>query len=69
MKSNVGSVDRLVRVLVALAIGVAYMMGLISGTLAIVLGVVAVAMIVTGLAGFCPAYLPLGISTCKTEKT
>lgn len=58
-----GSVDRLIRVIVAVAIGVLYYMEIISGTLAIVLGVVAVAFILTSLVSVCPMYMPFKIST------
>ena len=60
---NMGTVDRSIRVGVAVAIVVAYFTGVISGTLAIVLGVVAVAFFLTSLMSTCPAYIPFGIST------
>ncbi len=64
---NVGSVDRIVRLLVAMAIVVAYVMGWISGTVALVLGIVAAVMVMTGIVSFCPAYRLLGINTCRTR--
>ena len=67
MKKNMGSVDRGLRILIAVVIGVLYFTGQISGTLAIVLGIVAVAFFLTSLVGHCPAYLPIGLSTCKGE--
>jgi hypothetical protein len=63
---NMGSVDRWLRLLMALVIGVLYLTGRISGTLAIVLGIVAVAFVVTSFIGWCPAYLPFRLSTRKT---
>jgi hypothetical protein len=63
MTKNMGNLDRAVRLVVVLAIGIAYLMGQLSGTLAIVLGVVAVAFLLTSLVGTCPAYLPFGLST------
>lgn len=68
MKKNMGNIDRALRLIAAVAVGVLYGLGYISGTLAIVLGVIAVAFLATSLIGWCPLYLPLGISTCKTEK-
>jgi len=65
MKKNMGSADRGVRIVIALAIGFLYFSGRIGGTLAIVLGIVAVAFLVTSLVGWCPGYLPFGLSTCK----
>ena len=68
MKKNVGNTDKLIRLLFALLIAVLYFTNLISGTLAIVLGVVALAMVVTSLLNFCGLYAILGISTCKTKE-
>lgn len=63
MTKNMGNFDRAFRLLVVVAIGIAYLMGQLSGTLAIVLGVVAAAFLLTSLVGTCPAYLPFGLST------
>ncbi len=63
MTKNMGNLDRAFRLIVVLAIGIAYLMGALSGTLAIVLGVVAAAFLLTSLVGTCPAYLPFGLST------
>ena len=65
MKKNMGIADRVVRTIIAIAIGVLYFTGRIGGTLAIILGIVAVAFLVTSFISWCPAYGPLGISTCK----
>jgi hypothetical protein len=63
MSRNMGNLDRGIRLIVALAIAGLYFMHLISGTVAIVLGIVAIAFFVTSLIGWCPAYLPFGLST------
>ena len=63
MPKNMGNLDRIVRLVVVLAIAIAYFMGQISGTLALVLGVVALMFLLTSLIGTCPAYLPFGLST------
>lgn len=68
MKTNMGTTDRIIRLIVVAAIAGLYFAGQLSGTVAIVLGVVAVAFLGTSLIGWCPAYLPLGISTRKAEK-
>ena len=65
MKKNMGTVDRVLRVIIAIAIGVLYYTNRISGVLAIILGIVAVAFLITSFVSWCPAYDPLGISTCK----
>lgn len=67
MKQNVGTLDRTMRVLAAIAIGILFLTEQITGALAIVMGIVAVALLVTGLVRWCPAYVPLGKSTCKGE--
>jgi hypothetical protein len=67
MKTNMGGVDRAVRLVIVAAIAVLYFMGQLSGTLTIVLGIVAVAFLVTSLIGWCPTYVPLGLSTRKDE--
>jgi hypothetical protein len=65
MKKNMGTIDRAVRVLLALAVLVLYLTNIISGTLAIILGVLAIVFILTSLIGFCPLYVPFKISTRK----
>ena len=67
MKKNMGTLDRIVRTTVVVIIVVLYFTGQISGTLAIVLGIVAIAFLLTSIIGWCPAYLPFGISTRKRE--
>ncbi|WP_340154010.1 DUF2892 domain-containing protein [uncultured Marivirga sp.] len=63
MKANMGSADKTVRIILAIAVGVLYYFGVISGTLAIILGVLAVIFVATSFISFCPLYLPFGIST------
>lgn len=63
MKKNMGTIDRVIRVLLAIVVGILYLTGSISGTAAIVLGIFAVIFILTSIIGFCPLYLPFNIST------
>ena len=65
MKKNMGTIDRIIRVSIAVIIAILYFTNVITGTWAIVLGIVAVVFLVTSLIGFCPLYLPFGISTRK----
>ncbi len=65
MTKNMGTVDRVVRTLIAVLIGVLYFTNVISGTVAIVLGIVAVVFLVTSFVSWCPAYLPFKLSTRK----
>ncbi|MBL7850911.1 MAG: DUF2892 domain-containing protein [Cyclobacteriaceae bacterium] len=67
MKPNMGTVDKAVRILAAVVIAALYFTNVISGTLALVLLVLAGIFIVTSLISFCPLYWPLGISTRKKE--
>ena len=64
---NMGNVDRIVRVIIALIIGVLYFMKVISGVLAIILLIFAGIFILTSLISTCPLYLPFGISTRKSK--
>lgn len=68
MKKNMGTIDRTIRILLAITVLVLYLLDLISGTAAIILGIFAVVFFLTSLAGFCPLYVPLKISTRKKEK-
>lgn len=65
MKKNVSTTDRIIRILAAVLIIALYAMGSISGTLAIILLVVAGIFIVTGFISFCPLYAIFGLSTRK----
>ncbi|GER60731.1 membrane protein [Patiriisocius marinus] len=68
MKKNMGSIDRLVRIIVAAVVALLYFNEVISGTLGLVLLVLAVVFVVTSLISFCPLYLPFGLSTCKVKQ-
>jgi hypothetical protein len=68
MKTNMGVVDRTIRLIVVAIIAALYFTGQISGTAAIVLGIIAVAFLLTSLIGWCPAYVPLKLSTKKSDQ-
>jgi hypothetical protein len=68
MKTNMGKIDRTIRVVVAIAIAALYFFNILSGTIAAVLLVLALVFVVTGFIGFCPLYLPFGISTLRRIK-
>jgi len=65
MTKNMGTADRVLRLLAGALILVLYLTHVISGGLAAVLGVIAAVLILTSFVGVCPAYLPLKISTFK----
>ena len=67
MKKNMGMIDRIVRLTIVVIIAALYFTGQISGIAVTVLGIIAVAFLVTSLIGWCPTYVPFGISTCKNE--
>jgi hypothetical protein len=68
MKTNMGSVDRIIRVILAVVIAVLYFTKQITGTVAIILGILAIIFVLTSLVGVCPLYLPFKISTKKKQK-
>ncbi len=63
MTKNMGTADRVVRTVLAVAMGAAYATGVVTGTLGIVLIVLAAVFLLTSLVSFCPLYLPVGLST------
>jgi hypothetical protein len=65
MIKNMGIVDRTLRLLAVVVIAALYFTHQITGALAVVLGIVAAVFLVTSVIGFCPLYVPLGLSTRK----
>jgi hypothetical protein len=62
-RKNCGMTDRVARIVIAVLIGVAYVMGYVQWVVAMLLGVFGLIMLVTGAAGYCALYEPLGIDT------
>lgn len=67
MKRNMGLVDRVIRIALAAVVAVLSFTGQLSPVAAIILGILAVVFFVTGIVGFCPLYLPFGISTKRKK--
>lgn len=67
MKKNMGTTDKLIRVIIAIVLLALYYTGVIQGTWAIVALVVALIFALTSLVSFCPLYTLFGINTCKTK--
>jgi len=65
MEKNMGTIDRIIRILLAIVVIILYLNGTITGGVAVVLGVVALIFIVTSLIGYCPLYTVLKISTVR----
>lgn len=63
MKSNVGSIDRVLRILVGIVLIALAATGIVSGW-----GWLGVVPLLTGLVGFCPLYRILGLRTCPLKK-
>lgn len=68
MKKNMGATDRIIRTIIAVVIAILYFTDVITGTLGIVLLILAGIFLLTSLFSFCPLYLPFGLKTCKTEE-
>lgn len=68
MKKNMGTLDKGIRLVIAIAIALLYYFNVISGTIAYVLMVVAIIFLLTSFINFCPLYTLLGINTCKLKK-
>ena len=67
MKKNMGSMDKLVRIIVAIVLIVLFTAGKISGITGIVLLALSGIFVLTSFISFCPLYLPFGINTCKSK--
>lgn len=68
MKKNLGTIDKVIRILVAVTIVVLFFTHAITGTLGIILLVLAAVFVVTVFISFCPIYWPFGISTIPGNK-
>lgn len=69
MKKNMGTADRIIRLLLAALFAYLYFGGIVTGTWGLVLVVLGGVFVLTSLAGFCPLYAPFGISTCAVKKS
>jgi hypothetical protein len=65
MKKNVNSIDKVIRILLAVVLVVLILTNLVAGTLAIIFGVLAVVLLLTSFLSFCTIYALLNISTLK----
>jgi hypothetical protein len=68
MKKNMGSTDRIIRVIFAIVVSILFFTHTITGTAGLVLLVLGGIFLATSLINFCPLYLPFGINTCKRDK-
>ncbi|MBD0850751.1 YgaP family membrane protein [Maribacter arenosus] len=68
MKKNMGGTDKLIRVILALIIGLLVYFEVVEDTLAYILLALAGIFVLTGLVGFCPLYGVLGIDSCSKQR-
>ena len=68
MKKNMGSADKMIRIILAVVFSVLYFTGTVTGTLGIVLLVLGGVFLLTSFVSFCPLYTILGINTCKVKQ-
>jgi hypothetical protein len=69
MKKNMGTADRIIRIILAAVVGFLYYNGTITGTLGIILLVLAGVFVLTSLISFCPLYKLVGLNTCPVKKS
>ncbi|MCB4790855.1 MAG: DUF2892 domain-containing protein [Elusimicrobia bacterium] len=68
MKKNIGSLDRLIRAMLAVIIGILLFKGILTSSIALILGILAVLLLITSAIGFCPLYKLIGISSCCCDE-
>ena len=68
MKKNMGKTDKAIRLIAAAVIAVLLFTKVITGTLVIILFILAVVFVVTSLISFCPLYTLFGINTLPPKK-
>ncbi|MFC2127623.1 DUF2892 domain-containing protein [Bacteroidota bacterium] len=67
MKKNMGTADKIIRIIIASIVVALYVTETISGTLSVVLLLLAGVFVLTSIVSFCPLYMPFGISTCSLK--
>jgi hypothetical protein len=68
MRKNMGTTDRIIRLLIAAAFGLLYFTGYATGITGTILLILAIVFVLTSLISFCPLYAPFGISTCPVKE-
>lgn len=68
MKTNVGTIDRMIRLVLGIIMVVLYFSETITGTLGYVLMAVGIVFVITSMIGFCPLYAIVGLNTCPAKK-
>lgn len=68
MKPNMGTADRIIRILLAAVFAYLYFSGTVAGTLGLILVVLGGVFVLTSLISFCPLYTLVGVNTCSRKK-
>lgn len=68
MKTNVGNIDRIVRIVLAVVFSALYFTSTVTGTFGLVLLILGAVFFATALIGFCPLYAIFGLNTCPVKK-
>jgi len=68
MKHNMGTADRIIRIILAAVFAYLYFGGIVTGTWGLVLVILGGVFVLTSLVGFCPLYSPFGINTCAKKQ-
>lgn len=68
MKKNMGTTDRIIRLLLAAVFAYLYFGDVVTGTLGLVLVILGGVFVFTSLVSFCPLYSLVGINTCPAKK-
>lgn len=68
MKKNMGSVDKGIRVAIAVIFATLFVTGIVTGVLGTILLIVGGVFIATSVVSFCPLYTLIGVNTCSVKK-
>ena len=68
MKTNMGSIDRVVRIVIAAVVAGLYFTNILTGTVAIVLLAISGIFVLTSFVSFCPIYAIFGMNSCAVKK-
>ena len=68
MNQNIGSLDKIIRIAIAVAMILLYFISVLTSTIGTVALIIGIGLLLTSLTGFCGLYSLLGINTCKVKK-
>ncbi len=69
MKKNMGNIDKVVRIVLAIVFAALYFTNTVTGTFGMVLLILGAVFVLTSLVNFCPLYAIVGLNTCSVKKT